>query len=160
MIKYNKYLSPITLRILAVNIGALIILAFGLLYTGEYETEMIDAQMSSLKDQGQLLAAALAGGGVRETLQGDPVLTEDLSRHMLRKLAESNTLHTILFNKIGHLLLDSGQLQGAGGNLYRGKCKNSYSAYALDMTISLVAEGVKVQFEGDMLPYTLNRCSR
>ena len=145
MIKYNKYLSPITLRILAVNIGALIILAFGLLYTGEYETEMIDAQMSSLKDQGQLLAAALAGGGVRETLQGDPVLTEDLSRHMLRKLAESNTLHTILFNKIGHLLLDSGQLQGAGGAIQVVKLEPPFATWPLNKKISYsIQEALKL----------------
>ena len=50
------------------------------------------------------------------------------------------------------------QLQEAGGDRFSGKCKTSYSAYALDMTISLVAEGVKVQFDGNSLPYTLNRC--
>lgn len=115
MIKYNKYISPITLRILAVNIGALLILALGLLYTGQYEREMIDAELTSLKAEGRLLAAALAGGGVRERLDGEPVLTEDLSRHMLRKLIERETLHTILFGKTGNLLLDSSQLQGPGG---------------------------------------------
>ena len=115
MIRHRKYISPITLRILAVNIGALMILAFGLLYTGQYEREMINAELNSLRAEGKLLAAALAGGGVRETLAGEPVLTEDLSRHMLRKLAEQNPLHTILFNKNGQLLLDSGQLQGPGG---------------------------------------------
>jgi two-component system sensor histidine kinase ChvG len=103
------------MRILAVNIGALLILAVGLLYTGQYENELIETELQSLKTQGGLLAAALAGGGVRENLNGDPILTEDLSRHMLRKLADSNPLHTILFGKTGNLLLDSAQLQGPGG---------------------------------------------
>ena len=106
MIRNKGYISPITLRILAVNIGALLILAFGLLYTGQYEREMINESQASLQTEGRLLSAALAGGGVRETLQGDPLLTRDLSLHMLCKLADSNPLHTILFGKDGKMLLD------------------------------------------------------
>jgi len=113
--KAKRYISPITLRILAVNIWALLILAFGLLYSGQYEHEMIDGELHSLQVEGRLLSAALAGGGVRETLDGNPVLTEDLSLHMLRKLADSNPLRTILFGKGGKMLLDSNQLQGPGG---------------------------------------------
>jgi len=52
---------------------------------------------------------------VRETLEGIPILTQDLSLHMLRQLADSNPLHTILFGKDGKMLLDSNQLQGPGG---------------------------------------------
>jgi len=113
--KAKRYVSPITLRILAVNIWALLILAFGLLYSGQYEREMIDGELHSLQVEGRLLSAALAGGGVRETLEGNPILTQDLSLHMLRKLADSNPLRTILYGKDGKMLLDSNQLQGPGG---------------------------------------------
>ncbi len=109
------YVSPITLRIMAVNIGALLILALGLLYTGRYEIKMIDAELSALQAEGRLLAAAVAEGGVRPTLSGDPVLAEDLSRQMLRKLVETTQLRIQLFGKTGQLMLDSHQLTGPGG---------------------------------------------
>jgi two-component system sensor histidine kinase ChvG len=145
MIKTKKYISPITLRILAVNISALIILAFGLLYTGQYEREMINAELNSLRAEGRLLAAALAGGGVRETLEGEPVLAEDLSRHMLRKLAEDNPLRTIVFNKMGQLLLDSNQLQGAGGAIQMVELEPPFATWSMGKKISyFVQQGLKV----------------
>ena len=107
--------SPITSRILAVNVGALLILALGLLYTGQYERELIASEKNALVAEGKLLAAALAGGGVRETIDAMPVLAEDLSRHMLRKLVENSEQRTILFNTAGQLVLDSHHLLGPGG---------------------------------------------
>lgn len=109
------HVSPITLRILVVNIGALIILGIGALYTGQYERQLIDTELHALQTEGRLLASALAEGGVRETLSGDPVLVDDLSRQMLRKLVESTKLRTILFRKNGQMMLDSHQLAGPGG---------------------------------------------
>ena len=136
MIRNKGYISPITLRILAVNIGALLILAFGLLYTGQYEREMINESQSSLLTEGRLLSAALAGGGTRETLQGDPLLTQDLSLHMLRKLADSNPLHTILFGKDGKMLLDSNQLEGPGGAIEMVELDPPFATWPVSKKIS------------------------
>ena len=38
-------ISPIMLRILAVNVGALLILGIGLLYSGQYERELIRTEL-------------------------------------------------------------------------------------------------------------------
>ena len=138
--KARKYISPITLRILAVNICALLILAFGLLYSGQYEREMIDGELHSLKVEGRLLSAALAGGGVRETLEGLPILTNDLSLHMLRKLADSNPLHTILFGKDGKMLLDSSQLQGPGGAIEIVDLEPPFSSWPISQKISYAVQ--------------------
>lgn len=108
-------ISPITLRILAVNVGALLILGFGLLYSGQYERELIRTELNALVAEGRLLAAALAEGGARDNAEGDRILAEDLSRHMLRKLSEENPHRTILFTKVGEAVLDSHQLLGPGG---------------------------------------------
>ena len=133
------------------NIGALLILAFGLLYTGQYERELISAEESALLGEGRLLAAALAGGGVRETLEGNPVLTEDLSRHMLRKLVEVNTLHTVLFNKTGHMLLDSHQLQGPGGDIQMVELEPPFESWPLEKKLSYVLQSAL-----DVLPVRLH----
>ncbi len=140
MIRTKRYISPITLRILAVNIGALLILAFGLLYTGQYERELIDQAQDSLQTEGRLLSAALAGGGVRENLLGEPILTQDLSLHMLRQLADSNPLHTILFDKGGRLLLDSNQLQGPGGAIEMVDLDPPFASWPISKKISYGVE--------------------
>src|ERR1700722_6353210 len=59
-----RRLSPLTLRILAINVVALALLGGGLLYLGEYQQNLIVAQIEALKTQGQIFAAALGGGAV------------------------------------------------------------------------------------------------
>jgi two-component system sensor histidine kinase ChvG len=107
--------SPITLRILAVNVGALLVLGLGLLYSGQYEKSLVHSELDTLVAEGQMLSAAFAEGGTRETLEGNPVLVQDLSRHLLRKLVETKRLRVLLFDKTGHLIVDSHQSLGAGG---------------------------------------------
>ncbi len=113
----KKRFSPITSRILAVNVTALFLLVIGLLYSGKYERELTQTMLSSLTRQGQLLAAALAEGGVRADSEGSPMLAEDLALQMLRKLSEVSPQRTILFSKTGTQLVDSHQLTGPGGEV-------------------------------------------
>lgn len=109
------YVSPITLRILAVNIGALLLLGAGLLYSGQYERELIRTELSALSAEGKLLASALAEGATRPDADGNPQLAEDLARHLLRKLGTAERQRLILFSKTGALLLDTHQMLGPSG---------------------------------------------
>lgn len=110
--------SPLTRRILMVNLGALLVLFFGFLYTGQYERELIENELKALHQEGQLIAAALSEGGVREGfVHEQAVLAEDLSQLMVRKLGENSNLRTRLYNKSGRLVADSHQLLGAGGRV-------------------------------------------
>ncbi|MBU6474561.1 MAG: sensor N-terminal transmembrane domain-containing protein [Alphaproteobacteria bacterium] len=132
----KRYVSPITLRILAVNLAALLILAFGLLYTGEYERGLIEQAQVSLLAEGRLLSAALAGGGTRANVNGQPILVKDLSLFMLRKLSDRNPLRTIVFGKDGKMLLDSNQLVGPGGAIEMVPLDAPYDSWPLDKKIS------------------------
>lgn len=109
------YVSPITLRILAVNVGALLILCFGLLYSGQYEREMIRNESRALGREAALIASALADGGVRMGEGDNPMLADDLVLQMLRKMSETNAHRTLVFSKTGQILVDSHQLLGPGG---------------------------------------------
>ena len=51
------------------------------------------------------------------------------------------------------------QLALVGGDRYHGNCKDENAAYGVDMTIDTVTDAVRLKFAGDMLPYTLKRCS-
>src|SRR6266851_5622074 len=49
-------ISPLTRRILAVNVLALGLLGLGLLYLGEYQLSLVAAQLDALSTQGQIIA--------------------------------------------------------------------------------------------------------
>ena len=57
-------ISPLTRRILAVNVLALALLGGGFLYLGKYQASLIGQQIESLKTQGEVFAAALGEGAV------------------------------------------------------------------------------------------------
>ncbi|MCH7956190.1 MAG: sensor N-terminal transmembrane domain-containing protein, partial [Proteobacteria bacterium] len=58
----RRTISPITRRILAVNVLALGILVAGLLYLGQYRQSLIDAELTALMTQADMFAAALGEG--------------------------------------------------------------------------------------------------
>ena len=51
--------SSITRRILAINIFALAVLVFGLLYVGKYRQGLIENEIAALTTQANMFAAAL-----------------------------------------------------------------------------------------------------
>ena len=63
---WRRPFSPLTLRILAVNVLALALLGGGFLYLGKYQASLVGQQIESLKTQGQVFAAALGEGAVLE----------------------------------------------------------------------------------------------
>ncbi len=59
-------ISPLTRRIVAVNVLPLALLALGFLYLGRFEASLVGQQIESLHMQGQIFAAALSEGAVLE----------------------------------------------------------------------------------------------
>src|SRR5215469_13053548 len=76
--------SPLTGRILAVNVLALAILAGGFLYLGKYQASLVDQQIESLKTEARIFAAALGEGAVLDSAGDGQVLLPDLARQMMR----------------------------------------------------------------------------
>jgi two-component system sensor histidine kinase ChvG len=107
-------ISPLTCRILAVNVLALAILAGGFFYLGKYQVSLLDQQIESLKTQGEIFAAALGEGAVLDSPDGDEVLLPDLARQMMRRLVEPTHARARLFDAEGRIIADSRGLGGAG----------------------------------------------
>ncbi|MBO33318.1 MAG: histidine kinase [Rhodospirillaceae bacterium] len=118
-------ISPITRRILAINVLALAILVGGILFLGEYRRTLIAAELEALKVQALMLAAALgesavdtgdandadAGGGVSQRF------VKNVVHQMVRRLVKSTGAGTRarLFDSGGVLIADSRLLLGRGG---------------------------------------------
>src|ERR1700722_2363675 len=79
-------ISPLTRRILAVNVLALGLLGLGLLYLGEYQQSLVDAEIDALKTQAQIFAAEIGDGAVIDTPGEGEVLIPELAREMMRRL--------------------------------------------------------------------------
>ena len=110
----RRLISPITLRILAINVLALGLLVAGTLYLDKYRENLIDAELTALATQAEMFAVALSEGAVAETASGQYRVSE-ISNQMLRRLVQTTGTRARLFGANGRLLADSRRLIGAGG---------------------------------------------
>ncbi|EKV31928.1 Sensor histidine kinase ChvG [Caenispirillum salinarum AK4] len=121
----RPWLSPLTRRILAVNLVAPALLAFGMLYLDQYEEALVAGELTALRTQADLIAAAVGEGAVEVRSSGSeavpliPMTTHrianDPARQMVRRLADLGGMRVRLFDHNGLLVADSRLLMGAGG---------------------------------------------
>jgi two-component system sensor histidine kinase ChvG len=111
----ERLISPLTRRILAVNMFALIIPVVGLLYLGAYRDSLIEAELEALKTQGEVFAGAIGEGAIATTLSGDQMLDIPPARQIVRRLSDLSDLRARLFLPDGDLAADSRLLIGGGG---------------------------------------------
>ncbi|MBF0334956.1 MAG: stimulus-sensing domain-containing protein [Alphaproteobacteria bacterium] len=106
--RFRTLFSPLTRRLLAVNLLAPVVLVVGVFFLDDYRDELIAAETAALRIHGEMMAAALGEGAVVEGEDpADPILSEDEARPMLRRLAEQANLRARLFDREGRLLADS-----------------------------------------------------
>jgi two-component system sensor histidine kinase ChvG len=107
-------LSPLTRRIIAVNVLPLALLALGFLYLGKFEASLVDQQVEALQTQGEIFAAALGEGAVLDSPDDGEILLPDLARQMMRRLVAPTHTPARLFDLDGKLIADSKLLAGPG----------------------------------------------
>src|SRR5580704_2009054 len=94
-------ISPLTRRIIAVNVLPVALLAIGFLYLGKFESSLIGQQIESLHTQGEIFAAALSEGAVLDSTDEGEILLPDLARQMMRRLVEPTRTRARLFDRDG-----------------------------------------------------------
>src|SRR5580704_2245185 len=107
-------ISPLTRRIIAVNVLPVALLAVGFLYLGKFESSLIGQQIESLRTQGEIFAAALSEGAVLDSADDGEVLLPDLARQMMRRLVAPTSTPARLFDRDGKQIADSRVLAGPG----------------------------------------------
>jgi two-component system sensor histidine kinase ChvG len=132
-----RLFSPLTLRFLAVNLAAPVLLVLGLLFLDEYQDTLIATELDALQTQGQLIAAAVGEGAVvvaktrgrsnasdnDEDMDFGPstarrVIDPDAARQMVRQLSELANVRAQLFDRSGTLVADTRLLQGSTGRVH------------------------------------------
>lgn len=112
----RRHFSPLTLRILAVNLIAPLLLLAGVLYLDQYEDALIEADLKSLRIQADVIAAAVAESAVTAESGAIDHLSLPITSHHLaptqartvvRRLAGLGGIRAQLFDPNGLLVADS-----------------------------------------------------
>lgn len=111
----KRWISPLTLNILTVNLLALAIPVGGLLYLGAYRDSLIEAEFDALRTQGEVFAGAIGEGATATTLSGDQMLDIPPAQQIVRRLSAPTQVRARLFLPDGELAADSRLLIGGGG---------------------------------------------
>lgn len=102
----ERRISSLTLRIIGVNAAALVMLALGTLYLGQYQSSLIEAKLETFGSEVELVAAALSESA-GESPDG---LTQPHYARMVKRLSETMQERIYLFNANGQMILDSDTL--------------------------------------------------
>lgn len=105
--RQRRRLSPLTRRILALNVLALAILVGGVMYLGRYQDRLIQDELEALNTEARIFGGALGVGAVVDVPGAGLRLAPDLARLMVRGLAEPTETRTRLFDAAGTLIGDS-----------------------------------------------------
>jgi two-component system sensor histidine kinase ChvG len=111
----RRRFSPLTLRILMLNVLAIAIPVTGLLYLDEYREDLIRARLTSLQTEAELISGAIAASGVVTGPLGDERLLVEATRATLRRLVDPAEARARVFDQDGALVADSFRLAGPAG---------------------------------------------
>ncbi|WP_417623822.1 stimulus-sensing domain-containing protein [Paremcibacter congregatus] len=109
LLRNPRRMSPLTFRILMVNLIALGFLAGGILYIDQYQTTMVQSRISSMIKDAEVMAGAL-GEAATVTNEETELRLEPARQIMVRIVGVTNT-RTRLFGLDGRRLLDSRDLE-------------------------------------------------
>lgn len=106
--------SPLTRRILLLNLIPVALLTLGAVYLSDYEEELIDTELASLLVQGEMVAAGI---GEVAVVGGETTVNRmdtEAARQLLTRLVRPTGVRARLFSETGELLGDSAMLNEAG----------------------------------------------
>lgn len=110
-----RLFSPLTRRILTVNILPLAILVIGVLYLDEYRDGLIEADLAALETQAEIFAGALGEGAIGTRQNGSQFILPGVAKPMLRRLTAPTRTRALIFGADGKEIADSRFLAGQGG---------------------------------------------
>lgn len=105
--RQRRWFSPITQRILALNLLALAILVAGVLYMDQYQRGLIEGRLEALTTQGLIIAAALGETVVPRDPTAPQTINPETAAYLLQPLARPIRTRARLFQNDGALVADS-----------------------------------------------------
>lgn len=144
--------SPLTRRILAVNLLAPILLVGGMFYLDNYRETLTQARLAALRTEADLIAAAVAEGSLTfevhpetRSLVPGQVITPELASQIVRRLSDLAGVRGRLFTLDGSLVADS--LRGVGGQFQISPLPPLPEPDPISDTLRDIHDGVEAAFE-------------
>ena len=109
--------SPLTRRILALNVLVLVIPVLGLLHLNQYRQTLITSEIDSLHVQARTFALTLGSTAVVGSPLGEERLMAETARRLMRVLLPETGARARIFDRGGVLVADSFILVGPGGHV-------------------------------------------
>jgi two-component system sensor histidine kinase ChvG len=110
--------SALTVRILVINVGALLIPLFGFLWVDQYRQSLIDIEIKSLESEGKIIAVALGTAAVRQDQNGNDFLRPSQTSFLVRLLTADTSTRVRVFQPSGQIIADSRELKSLGGPIF------------------------------------------
>ena len=109
--------SPLTRRILLLNLLVLVIPVVGLMHLDQYRQSLIAAELDGLLTQGRSFSLSLGSTAVVASEIGTERLLPEMTRHLMRLLLADTSVRARIFAADGELIADSFVLAGPGGRV-------------------------------------------
>lgn len=109
--------SPLTRRILTINVLVLLIPVLGLMHLDQYRDSLIAAEIDSLRIQARAFSLSLGSTAVVATQVGDERLLPEVTRNLMRVLLVDTGVRARIFARSGEILADSFVLGSPGGQV-------------------------------------------
>ena len=113
----RRWRSPLTRRILALNVLTLVIPIIGLLHLDQYRQSLIHAAHDALRTQGRAFSTSLGSTAAITSQEGEERLLPDITRSLMRVLFSGTGIRARIFAPSGELIADSFLLGGASGQV-------------------------------------------
>ena len=113
--RHRRFWSPLTLRILALNVLPLLVLFAGVSYLDRYQKSLVQSELDALQMQAGLVAIALGENAITVGSADYEQLSTESTQGLLRRLVSQAPVRARVFAPTGELIADSRVLAGPGG---------------------------------------------
>ena len=113
----GRWRSPLTRRVLAMNVLVVVVPIFGLLHLDQYRASLVSAAQDALAIQGQAFSQSLGSTAAISNEDGRERLMPDITRSLMRLLFSDTGVRARIFAPDGQMIADSFMLHGPGGDV-------------------------------------------
>lgn len=110
-----KRLSPLTRRILAVNLVPLSVLLAGLFYLDQYEDGLLQGHMDGMRVEGRIISAAIGANAYTDPITGSVTVDTGTTRILVHRLTQTSGHQARVYGaEAGQLVADSRAMFSGG----------------------------------------------
>jgi two-component system, OmpR family, sensor histidine kinase ChvG len=126
----ERRISRMTVRIIGINVAALIMLLIGVIYLGQYQNTLIEGSLRTFKSEIELVSASLSEVLGSPEIAGPPHL--ETAKRMVWRFSRTMDQRVYLFDQNGALIADSENLEGYE-DFHRFEDDRSDTLYAIEV---------------------------